>query len=206
MLHIIDFDDTLFYTSHVIRIAYQDASRKVLNRDDIFTKENWEWAKDEPLGFVEPILKKYDLMHYYDELKEYKHQSYPRNYLDQIKPNVLLLEELFYKQAMPWDLFIICSNSDESDINIILEYYKVDRYFNDVIGRNTYLETECKPSTSMYHRILSEYDSVFDIDPSMMLYDDSWYGLKACNDFNDEVSKLYPHVKVDIINVSNEEY
>jgi len=210
MLHIVDFDDTVFFTSEILRKVYRDTAKKLYGKKfvkdvDIFSEEDWEWARSQPRGFVEPILTKHNLLYSIETLKEEKRKIYPYNYYEDIKVNVPFLQQLFSKNRMPWDKFIICTNSEEQVVRNILGFYKLQNFFDDIVGRNTFLFTECKPSTSMFKSIVgnSLNADILKIDPRITMYDDSDFGLESCRNFKKEMEKLPTKISIQIQDVND---
>lgn len=196
MIHIIDFDNTFMFTTEGLKKSYQKASEIVFNKN-IFTDKIWEQNHG---NTIMRILDKMNLTEYCDDIKNEKYKIYPNEYYDVIKPNVPFIRALFDKTTMPWDKFIICSNTQEEVIEDILDHFQLTNYIDMIVGRDTYVNTECKPSISMYESILFEDDiqSALKIEPNIICYDDSDFGLKACFDFQKKYKGEYNIGVVDI--------
>jgi FMN phosphatase YigB (HAD superfamily) len=207
MLHIIDFDCTLFDTKEALRLAYMYSFTSIYpDEENIFTRENWIWAESQPGGYVEPIVKKADKGYSIDDLKNKKRSIYPLYYMNEIRPNFNFLKEvkMLNNEKFKWDKFVICTNSEENVVHKILSFFGIGDMFDGVVGRDTFSMTECKPSISMYERIFEEYHdtgldpSIFDIDKRISFFDDSDFGLESAETFKKVMEEKYPGFEIFI--------
>lgn len=199
-LNIVDFDNTIFRTDIAMWNAYAGAIARVSRKNLLLTKDRW----DSNFGnSVVKILKEdYEMNdEQIKEVKRIKKEIYPI-FFDMIEPNYELLNGLEFDKKYNNAINVICSNTEEEVIEDILKFFNKESIFNKVIGRNSRFGYEVKPDPGM---MLDAYFSfMWDCD-EIKMFDDSSFGLKACENFKKKLEDYNVDENVKIFKIQIKE-
>ena len=194
MLNIYDFDNTLVYTKDCLYYAYKRAVIDVTGRD-LLTEE--DMLNNEGNSIVELFARYGISQRNWDLIKKRKNKIYPQ-YFKYMIPNTELINEIKENE-----INVVCSNSEQYMIEKILRYFNILNKFDKIVGRDTYPNTECKPSPSMFIKLIDEYDT----ENNIMIYDDSEFGIEGAErtvDYYRQFNLQLPHrIKYDDFKIKN---
>lgn len=167
-----DFDDTLVLTRPAIYKSYRYAFRKVIDLElpwgefnsKLYVNANSYMAQ---LGFTDHRIR---------EVKKVKNEEYFNHYWKEVK----VLKTDFNAN----EKHIIVSNTTSDVIDTILTKLNMRTYFSDIYGSDIYYGVNRKPAPDLYNYAFSQIK--FDKEDTIVIHEDSPFGLSAAMSFYDE--------------------
>lgn len=192
ILNLVDFDGTLFLTNDALYDAYNTAC-KTFGYE--IPREIWENSQGENIESI--LIKCFGKLtpRLVSGIREHKYNNYPKDYLDRILQNYVLLERL----AKPKNINVVCTNTTQCVVESLLRHSCKEAIFNGIISRE--MVDNPKPCSDIFDKAFKLFynEKVMEIN----IFEDSDVGIVAAQQFANNIKIPIKIYKVEDFNAMN---